>query len=274
MDVIVRRGGIVAGGIVKKGAYKNSVGVFDSGLGGISILRGLVRELPHEDFVYFGDSAHNPYGEKTPEQVLDLSRAIVGDMVRAGCKAVVIACNTATSAAADTLRAEYPDLPIIGVEPALKPAVLAGRRGCVLVMATPMTVRLKKFQHLLREWGKGACVESVACWGLAARIEKGDLQSPDVEELVRELVGKYAGQTGAVVLGCTHYPFVAPQIKAVLGDVPFFDSTEGTARQLRRRLSECGLLRGRADRGTVTFLSSKDTAEEIELYRRFFALTD
>lgn len=274
MDVVVRRVALSREGVVEKDAYKNSVGVFDSGLGGISILRGLVRELPHEDFVYFGDSAHNPYGEKTPEQVLDLSRAIVEDMVRAGCKAVVIACNTATSAAADVLRDEYPDLPIIGVEPALKPAVLAGRHGCVLVMATPMTVRLEKFQHLLREWGKGACVKSVACWGLAARIERGDLQNPDVEELVRKLVGEYAGQTGAVVLGCTHYPFVASQIRTVLGDVPFFDSTEGTARQLRRRLSECGLLRGGEVRGSVTFLSSKDTSEELDLYRRFFAMSE
>lgn len=259
--------------LVKKNEYRGCVGVFDSGVGGISILRGLVDELPHERFVYFGDSAHAPYGEKTPDEVLDLSRSIVDGLVMAGCKSIVIACNTATSAAADALRAEYADVPIIGVEPALKPAVLAEKRGHVLVMATPMTVRLQKFQHLLGEWGDAAQVDAVPCWGLAARIERGDLDSPDVVELIRDLVGDYAGCVDAVVLGCTHYPFVDRQIREVLGDVPFFDSAEGTARQLRRRLLECGLLASEDQRGGVTFLSSKDTPDELGLYRRFFEMS-
>ncbi|MDO4806288.1 MAG: glutamate racemase [Coriobacteriales bacterium] len=255
---------------MNKDAFNGYVGVFDSGVGGISILRGLVRELPHERFVYFGDSAHAPYGEKTPAQVLSLSRAIVDDLVHAGCKAIVIACNTATSAAAEELRAEYAQLPIVGVEPALKPAVLSKRHGRVLVMATPMTVRLRKFQDLMAAWGDEAKVIPVPCTGLAARIEKGDLDNPDVTDLVCELVGEYAGEVDAVVLGCTHYPFVANQIRAVLGDVPFFDSAEGTARQLRRRLEECGLLAPNGQQGCVEFLSSKDTPEELALYRHFF----
>lgn len=258
--------------MVRSEQFMGSVGVFDSGVGGISILRGLVRELPHERFVYFGDSAHAPYGEKTPEQVLELSRGIVQDLVGGGCKAVVIACNTATSAAAEQLRAEYLELPIVGVEPALKPAVLAEKHGRVLVMATPMTVRLDKFQHLLDEWGGVATVDAVPCWGLAARIEKGDLDAPDVVDLIRDLVGAYAGKVDAVVLGCTHYPFVQRQIREVLGDVPFFDSALGTARQLRRRLDECGLLAGDGQQGGVSFLSSKNTAEEIELYQRFYTI--
>ncbi len=251
-------------------AYKGYVGVFDSGVGGISILQGLVRELPHERFLYFGDSAHAPYGEKTPEQVLSLSRSIVSDLVHAGCKAIVIACNTATSAAADVLREEYTELPIVGVEPALKPAVLAERHGRVLVMATPMTVRLEKFQQLLQEWGDVAHVDAVPCWGLAARIERGNLDAPDVVELIRELVGEYAHCTDAVVLGCTHYPFVAAQIREVLGEVPFFDSALGTARQLGRRLRDCGVAAPSDQHGDVVFLSSKSTPEEIALYRRFF----
>ena len=229
------------GSKVKKGSYKDCVGVFDSGVGGISILQGLMRELPHERFVYFGDSANAPYGEKTPEQVLDLSRSIVDSLVCAGCKAVVIACNTATSAAANALRAEYDDIPIVGVEPALKPAVLAERRGRVLVMATPMTVRLEKFRHLMDEWGDAAQVDAVPCWGLAARIEQGHLGDDDVRDLIDELVGAYAGNVDAVVLGCTHYPFVREQIAQVLGDVRFFDGGAGTARQLHRMLKR-GLL--------------------------------
>ena len=255
---------------MEKDAYKGYVGVFDSGVGGTSILRELVRELPYEDFVFFGDSANAPYGEKTPEQVLDLSRSIVVDLLNAGCKAIVIACNTATSAAADELRAEFPEVPIVGVEPALKPAVLAQHHGHVLVMATPMTVRLQKFQRLLAEWGGEAQVDAVPCWGLAARIEQGNLDSPDVLELLRGLVGDYAGKVDGVVLGCTHYPYVADQIRAVLGDVTFYDSAIGTARQLRRRMGECGLLSASPAAGSVTFLSSKDTPEELELYHRFF----
>ena len=260
------------GSKVKKGSYKDCVGVFDSGVGGISILQGLMRELPHERFVYFGDSANAPYGEKTPEQVLDLSRSIVDSLVCAGCKAVVIACNTATSAAANALRAEYDDIPIVGVEPALKPAVLAERRGRVLVMATPMTVRLEKFRHLMDEWGDAAQVDAVPCWGLAARIEQGHLGDDDVRDLIEELVGSYAGNVDAVVLGCTHYPFVADRIREVLGDIPFFDSAQGTARQLRRRLDECGLLAPESQTGGVEFLSSKDTDEELALYQQFLEL--
>lgn len=255
------------------GEFKGCVGVFDSGVGGISVLRALVDELPHEDFVYFGDSAHAPYGEKHPEEVLELSRGILESLLDAGCKAIVVACNTATSAAADSLRQEHPDLPIIGVEPALKPAVLAKRNGRVLVMATPMTVSLAKFQKLLNEWGDEAEVVAVPCEGLAARIERGCLDDGDLIELIDSLVGVYAGKVDAVVLGCTHYPFVREQIAHVLGNVRFFDSAKGTARQLRRRLDECDLLSDRESRGRVTFLSSMDDPRELELYRRFFEMS-
>lgn len=256
---------------MERNEYCGSIGVFDSGVGGISILRGLVRELPCERFVYYGDSANAPYGEKTPAQVLGLSRAIVDDMMGAGCKAIVIACNTATSAAASALREEYPQVPIVGVEPALKPAVLAQTHGRVLVMATPMTVRLEKFQRLMDTWGRKAQVDAVPCGGLAARIEQGNLQAPDVVELVRDLVGDFAGRVDGVVLGCTHYPFIKAQIQEVLGDVAFYESAQGTARQLRRRLVRRGLL-SEGEGGGVTFLSSKDTAEELALYQRFYTM--
>ena len=251
---------------------RGCIGVFDSGLGGISILGALVRELPGEDFVYFGDSANAPYGEKTTDEVRSLSSRIVDDLVNRGCKAIVIACNTATSAAAEMLRDRYSEIPIVGVEPALKPAVLARRHGRVLVMATPMTVRLDKFQQLLGEWGGEAEVDSVPCVGLAARIEQGDLDAPDLANLLQELVGSYANRVDAVVLGCTHYPFIRQQIKNVVGDVPFFDGAMGTARQLRRRLKEEGLLKEGLLPGRVKFLSSKDDPEELELYRSFFEL--
>lgn len=249
------------------------VGVFDSGVGGISVLRSLVAELPHEDFRFFGDSANAPYGEKTEAQVLDLSRAIVERFLADGAKAIVIACNTATSASAATLRAAHPDVPIVGIEPALKPAARALPHGRILVMATEVTLRLDKYHELARAWGGECEVISVPCPGLAARIERGKLNAPDLTEMIRGFVGEYAGSVDAVVLGCTHYPFVRSQIAKVLGrNVRFFDGGAGTARQLRARLDAEGLLALREREGRVKFASSLDTPEELELYRRFFAL--
>lgn len=248
------------------------VGVFDSGVGGISVLKSLVNELPGEDFHYFGDSANAPYGEKTQEQVLELSRGIVEKFVADGAKAIVIACNTATSAAAPTLRAAYPDLPIVGIEPALKPATEAPGHGRILVMATDITLRLDKYQELAATYGRDCEVISVPCPGLAARIEQGELDAPDLREMIRGFVGSFAGTVGSVVLGCTHYPFVRRQIAEVLGEgVKFFDGGEGTARQLRRCLAEDGILDGRESGGEVRFASSKDTSKELGLYREFFA---
>ena len=246
------------------------VGVFDSGVGGISVLRSLVEELPHEDFRFFGDSANAPYGEKTEGQVLELSCGIVERFVDEGAKAIVIACNTATSVAAPTL----PDVPIVGIEPALKPAAHALPHGRILVMATEVTLRLEKYHELVRAWGGECEVVPVPCPGLAARIERGDLDAPDVLEMLGRYVGAYAGHVDGVVLGCTHYPFVRRQIAEVLGSgVRFFDGGAGTARQLGARLAASDLLADRDRPGGVEFASSLDTPEELALYERFFLLS-
>lgn len=247
------------------------VGVFDSGVGGISVLRALVAELPHEDFRYLGDSANAPYGERTEDEVLELSRGIVDGFLADGAKAIVIACNTATSVAAATLRAAHPDVPIVGIEPALKPAAKEGPHRRVLVMATEVTLRLDKYHELASTYGREAEVISVPCPGLAARIERGCLDAPDVTETIRGLVGDYAGRVDSVVLGCTHYPFVRDQIAQVLGpDVRFYDGGAGTARQLRARLAAEGLLSDRVRLGCVELSSTLDTPEELALYERFF----
>lgn len=252
--------------------YSGYIGVFDSGVGGISVLRELVATLPNEDFVYFGDSVNAPYGEKSREQVVRLSRSIVDRLLDEGVKAIVIACNTATSAAATELRADYAHVPIIGVEPALKPATLASGIKRILVMATPITLRLDKYQQLAEKWGSGHEVISAPCPGLAARIEQGNLDSPDVSELIAQFIGDYAGNVDGVVLGCTHYAFVAPQIRAVIGDVPLFDGAHGTALQLQRKLAERGLMTKSGDPGIVEFVSSKPGKAEIQLYRQFFEM--
>ncbi len=243
------------------------IGVFDSGAGGVSVLSRLVEELPCEDFAYFGDSANAPYGEKPREWIVRRSRDIVDELIGEGAKAIVIACNTATSAAAAELRADYAHIPIIGVEPALKPACAAAER--ILVMATPITLRLDKYQQLAEKWGGGHVVIDAPCPGLAARIEQGDLDAPDVVELVASLVGRYRGEVDAVVLGCTHYPLVSSAIRTVLGEIPLFDGAEGTARQLHRRLAERDLLTKSDDSGEISFRSSDDDPAAVDLYRRF-----
>lgn len=255
---------------VAMAAYDGSIGVFDSGVGGISILKGLERELPHERFVYFGDSANAPYGDKTKEEVQELSRRIVAAMLGNGCKAVVIACNTATSAAAPLLRATWPQVPIVGVEPALKPATEAPAHDRILVLATRVTLHLDKFQRLARTYGSKSHVISVACSGLADLVETGDTDGAAVHDYLEKAIGVYRGKVDGVVLGCTHYPFVKKAILDVIDPVPVYDSTEGTARQLHRRLEEAGLCAPNDQEGGIVFRSSKNTPEEIALYKKLY----
>lgn len=251
------------------GRFDGYVGVFDSGAGGISVLKALIDELPHERFAFFGDSRYTPYGDKPVSWVLERSRQITQGLLDDGCKAVVIACNTATSIAADALRAEFSDVPIVGIEPALKPAALAPHHRSILMMATVATVRLEKFQRLAAAWGSRSVVHAVGCEGLADRIERGNLDAPDLHELLERLVGEYRGRVDSVVLGCTHYPFVRRQIAQVVGDVPFYQGGPGTARQTRRRLAQAGLLAPHDQEGTVELMSSVAGPEQLDLYRWF-----
>lgn len=248
------------------------IGVFDSGVGGISVLKHLTRLMPHERFLFYGDSANAPYGDKPPEWVLERSRLIANGMLEAGAKAIVIACNTATSVAAATLRAEHPDVPIVGIEPALKPAAEAAPHGRILVMATAITIKLDKFHALARRYGSRCDVVTVACPGLADLIETGDLDSPALRDLLEGYLAEYRGKADGVVLGCTHYPFAARQIRAVVGDVPLYDGGPGTARQTRRLLEAAGALADVSREGSVEFRSSRPDAAQIELYRRFWQL--
>lgn len=248
------------------------IGVFDSGVGGISVLRHLVAELPHERFRYFGDSANAPYGDKPRAQIRALSEDIVRDFLDQGAEAIVIACNTATSAAASYLREKYAQVPIVGVEPALKPAALLPRHDRILVMATAATLRLEKFLRLESEWETDSEVITVPCAGLVELIERGNLETPELHALLENLVGRYRGQVDSVVLGCTHYPFIRRQITEVVGDVPLLDGGGGTAHQLHRLLSGRGMLAPENARGAVEFSSSLAAPGELALYERFFYL--
>ena len=251
----------------KKESY---IGVFDSGVGGVSILKRMTELMPGEKFVYYGDSAHAPYGEKTVEEVQHLSLQITEKMLAVGVKALVIACNTATSAAGAMLRERYPELAIIGVEPAIKPAAEQYPDSRVLVMATPVTLHLEKFRSLSEKLAGRTEFIPVECPGLAPAIESGNPDSPEIYGLLHRFLDPYVGKADALVLGCTHYPFVRKQIRQVLGDIPMFDSADGTARELRRVLKSRNLLRESTD-GGVVFDSSRKTAEELKMYRKFFA---
>lgn len=234
------------------------VAVFDSGVGGISVLREMVRLMPQENYYYFGDSIHAPYGTKQPEEIRRLTLENTAHMEERGMKALVVACNTATSASITALREKYTDIPVVGIEPAVKPAVMEKKHPRVLVMATPMTVRAVKFRNLLERFEDRASVIPLGCPGLMEFVEAGKLEGPELEAYLHKLLYPYlSGGIDAVVLGCTHYPFLKAAIAKVLGEGPhILDGSQGTARELKRRLTEMDLLTGRTEKGQVIFEES------------------
>lgn len=244
------------------------IGVFDSGVGGISVLAELMRTLPRERFLYYGDSLHAPYGTKPETEVLGYVRGIMAEMMRRGVKAVVIACNTATSVAAATLRAEL-DLPIIGMEPALKPASEIRHGGQILVLATPVTLRLQKFQALMARYGEGAV--PLPCPGLMELVEREAF-----DQAGRYLQEHFAAfdmeHVDAVVLGCTHYVFLRHVLAKILPPhIQVMDGNAGTARQLARVLEGRGLKRLEGQ-GSVELETSGDPAIIVPQMKRLLAL--
>ena len=234
------------------------IGVFDSGLGGVSVLRACAALLPHEDFLFFGDSANAPYGEKTLDQVRALTLRRAEELLDRGVKAIVVACNTATSAAIALLRERWPEVPIIGIEPAVKPAAQAGDSSQVLVLATPLTIHEEKYQNLAAAFCHEANVISLPCRGLAELVETGHRDDAVIDDYLQELFlpFRHCG-VEYIVLGCTHYPFVEKAIRRNFGrPVEIIDGSEGTARQLKRQLEAAGLLSRRSRAGEIVFENS------------------
>jgi len=249
---------------------RQPIGVFDSGVGGISVLRECVKIMPNEDFIYYGDSKNAPYGTKPTEVVRELTIAQVKRFLEIPIKGCVIACNSATSAAVRVLREMYPNLPLVGIEPALKPASLYKRDPRVLVLATPMTIKEEKFKNLLAKYEDKATIYGLPCPGLMEYVEEGKYDTSEVSNFLEELLAPYRGGViDAVVLGCTHYPFVKDKISQVLGPgVRVFDGGEGTAREMRRRIDVAGLLTDKTTRGEVIFENSSDDKSKIKLCNR------
>lgn len=251
------------------------IAVFDSGLGGISVLRRLRRLMPGEDYLYFGDSANAPYGTRSVEEVRALTLQSIGALYDRGIKAAVIACNTATSAAVEQLRARFEDIPVIGMEPALKPAVLANPGGTVLVLATPLTLREEKFNQLLSHYRLQAEVISVPCPKLVEFVESGDLESEALYSYLHAQLDAYRGRASAAVLGCTHFPFLCRAIASVLGEaVTLFDGGDGTARETRRQLQLRGLLREPGHTGSIVLENSRNAPEEVKLSKKLLELPE
>lgn len=245
--------------------FEQPIGVFDSGVGGVSVLRELIRLMPYENYIFFGDSLRAPYGSKTLQEVRSLTEQHVGALLAQGVKAVVIACNTATSADVSILRGKYPGIPIIGIEPALKPAVLSAEHPRVLVLATPMTIREEKFCRLMKQYETQAEIMTQPCPELVRFVERGDFDSEELKAYLHEVLDAYRKEKwDAVVLGCTHFPFVKHAIQEVLeNQTAFFDGGSGVARETKRRLKEQGLLQDNARSGRVVFQNSDSTKTKL-----------
>ncbi len=246
---------------------ESPIAVMDSGVGGISVLSELVRLMPNENYIYYGDSANAPYGTKNKSVVLDITRRNLEALMEADVKAAVIACNTATSAAAGQLRVEYPDFTIIGIEPAIKPASILFSNPRVLVMATPLTLHEEKFQNLCRKYADYEEIIPLPCPGLVELIEAGKLDCEETDGYLCELFAPYMEEKiDAVVLGCTHYPHIKTAIARCLPlRTTILDGGEGTARETFRRLKVAGLLNPSAGEGEIQMINSSDDQRLIDL---------
>lgn len=253
---------------------QDPVGIFDSGVGGISVVREIVRILPSENLYVFGDSQNAPYGSRTLEEVRSLTLSHVETMIcEKSVKAVVVACNTATSAAIASLRERYQEIPMIGIEPALKPAAMLKHHGKVLVLATEMTIREEKYHELAKRFSDQAELIPLPAPQIVTLVEEGKQDSKEMDAYLADLFEPYRRYgIDAVVLGCTHFPFARNAIRRYWGErVRIFDGAEGTARELKRRLTENDLRNPSEGRGKIV-LENSGGREKIRLSERLLGL--
>lgn len=222
---------------------KSAIGIFDSGMGGLSVLDQAIKELPNENFIYYGDSKNAPYGIKSKEEVIKLSIEICDYFISRDVKAILVACNTATSAAIDVLRSKY-SIPIIGMEPAIKPAILNNKGKYIAVMATPMTLREEKFTNLLGKLETAKKIFTIPAPKLVEIVEKGIVSGDEIDIFIKEYFFDIpVDLIESVVLGCTHFIFIKDAIRKYFGtNVELFDGNEGTIHELIRQLNKNSLL--------------------------------
>ncbi|WP_310613289.1 glutamate racemase [Limnohabitans sp.] len=242
--------------------FQGAIGVFDSGVGGLSVLRAIHAALPHEHLVYVADSGHAPYGDQSEAHITQRTLTVGNWLAKQGVKSITIACNTATVVAAKTLR-EQTHLPVVAIEPAIKPAVALTRSGVVGVLATRQTVQSASVARLVDLYASDKRILLQGCPGLVEQVERADLHSAETEALLRQLIKPLLEQgADTLVLGCTHYPFLRETIQRIAGEgVMLLDPAEAVARELARRLAENGCLSDAAVQGRVQFFTSGDVAQ-------------
>jgi glutamate racemase len=238
------------------------IGVFDYGVGGISVLQHIHALLPHEQLLYVADSKYAPYGSKTPEEIQSRCFEITDFLIAKGVKAIVVACNTATAAAIDSMREKY-TLPIIGMEPAVKPAAAASKNGVIGVLATVGTLKSAQFAGLLESYGRNVKVVTQGCIGLVECIERGELQNANTLDLLNKYCQPLLDEgADTIVLGCTHYPFVKPMIRQFAGEnVTLIVTGAAVAKHLQKRLATLDLLTQQQQAGAVRFWTNSPAAD-------------
>jgi glutamate racemase len=253
--------------------HTRPIGVFDSGVGGLSVLREIRKLLPEEELLYVADSAHAPYGDKSKEFILERSTAIMDFFVSQNVKAIVVACNTATGAAVKELRPKYM-LPMIAMEPAVKPASEQTRTGTIGVLATSRTIDSHNFQLLFARFAEQVKILPMACPGLVEQVEQGNLTGNAIRTLVAQYVQPLIAQNvDMIVLGCTHYPFLAPIIQEVVGStVAVIDSGSAIARELKSRLAKTALSASRTSPGEVRFWSSDTSGKAVQIISQLWGI--
>ena len=243
-----------------------TIGVFDSGVGGLSILDEALQQLPHHNYIYFADSANAPYGDKPPQWIAERSLQICRYLVEQDCSAIVVACNTATAEAIATIRSTL-DIPIIGVEPGIKPAAMQSQNGIVGVLATEATLNSDKFNALLATLPEHCQFIKQAGAGLVPLIEAGLIETPEMQALLRSHLKPIQDQgADTLVLGCTHYPFLKKMIRAVVGDsMTLIDTSDAVVRQLLRQMHQQGLIVSSKHSPKLSLLSTAnaDTLEAM-----------
>jgi glutamate racemase len=245
------------------------IGIFDSGIGGVSVLRAVRALLPNENILYFGDSANLPYGEKSMDAIRLLSERVVKFLLEQDCKIIVIACNTASAAALKYLREKHPDMIFIGMEPAVKPAAEQTQSGVVGIIATTATFQGELFASVVERFAQNVKILHQPCPGLVQQIEAGKLDTPDTEAMLRNWLEPMAEKNiDTLVLGCTHYPFVIPMLNKILGEkVRIIDPAPAIARRVKFLLEQMHAISDSAVKGkTIYYTSGTKAAFEKTLF--------
>lgn len=244
----------------------NMIGIFDSGIGGVTVLKEILKILPNENYIYYSDSKNNPYGDKTDEEIFNMCDKIVKKFIEQKCKAIVIACNTASAKAANQLRKKYTEIPIIAIEPAYKMVHDFAYEKPTLVMATKGTIESEKFHKLYDKYDNHHTY-LMACKGLADIIEEGN--ELKLKQYLKENLSEYIGKVHNVVLGCTHYPLVQNEIKEVLGDIEFFNGAYSLAKHLKNVLEENDLINSSQTKGKINFIDSSNSESKERRFLRY-----